>query len=135
MKSAHKVLLAIAIIAGCTSAWTIWDVVQGKQGVEELFLVVPMLIAGLVIAVSLLWGRSVRTEVAHVVPSEPLVLAQRSWRYTKLSLGVVTVLMGLTIITWIMRTGGILLPLIVGTTALAITWTLVVIMLRPKGNK
>ena len=135
MKSAHRVLLAIAILAGCISAWTIWDVVQGKQGVEELFLVVPMLIASLVIAISLLRGRYMRRRVAPVPPSDPLVAAQRYWRFTRLSLGVVTVLIGLTIITWIVRTGTLLVPLFVGAMALIITWTIVVSVLRPKGKK
>jgi len=40
MKSAHKGLFVVAIVAACASSWTILETVRGKQGIEELFLVI-----------------------------------------------------------------------------------------------
>ena len=135
MRPSHKILLLVAIIAACMSAWTIWDTLQGKQGFEELFLVIPMLLGSIVLAIALLFRCQPGPAAAALPPTDPAALAQRNWRFAKLGLAIVTVLMALTTVTWAVRSGTIWMPVLVGGIALAVTWTVMVIMLRPKAQR
>jgi hypothetical protein len=138
MKLAPRHLLLPTIVLMLVAAWDISDVVRGKSTPEGLIFTIPLLILSIVFAGMLLLYR--RPEVSPAVPPplDPAAVAQRKqsvWRIAKGAMTTVTLLVVAYTIVWALRSGTLWTPVIVGAFVLAVTWTVMVIVFRPKARR
>lgn len=122
-------------------ALSIWDTLHGKKGVEDLFFSLPMLLGGVttVVLLALQLVRQSKLGTATLPTPDPVIVAQRTRRIRKLALATalptITLLIGLYSVTWALRTGTVWIAVVIGGITLAVTWTVIVVMLRPKAER
>jgi ABC-type uncharacterized transport system YnjBCD permease subunit len=134
-------LMLLMGIAASFGALSVWDTLQGKQGVEDLFFSIPMLLGGLttVVLLALQLARQQGQRAADLSPPDPGEDAQRARRIRKLALATalptVTLLIGLYTVTWSVRSGTVWTPVLIGAIVLAVAWIVMLVIFRPRAQR
>lgn len=130
---------ALLTVTAFLSLWYLWDALRGI-GPEYIFFAVPALI-GVVAAIILVARMRSPEAIAPVrAQPDPVAAVQKLRRLRIVGMTLPALMTVPFIIVFAVRSGTVWLPLLVGGTTLALTWTIVGIAFRrvqsqePPGN-
>lgn len=120
--SATMILLAL---------WRIGDVWRGTAGYEDLIPMITLFLASVVLVVSMtrrLLKRGPGSRVSATM--DPVAAAQITRTIEKWVRVTVTLIIVLYTVIWVVRSGDVLMPTLLGVLTLAVTWIIAKIVLR-----
>ena len=120
--SATMILLAL---------WRIGDVWRGTAGYEDLIPMITLFLASVVLVVSMsrrLLKRGPETRISPTL--DAVAAAQRTRELEKWVRATVTLLIVLYTVVWVVRSGDVLMPILLGVLMLVVAWIVAKIVIR-----
>lgn len=134
-RTAWRLMMFGSVLGMFGAMWGIGEVLLGNWGVEDLFFALPALLACLTMIFILLRSPGPRDSSQVSPTSDPSTAARKRRHMLAFGLTTATALtLGYTVV-WVVRSGTLWMPVLVGGIALAVTWTVMVVILRPKAER